>query len=153
MSASAAVENRPSLGLIGFFIGIAALIVVTLHISGTFVEADKSAATTIGEIAAEIKDSAQRAISGDPPPAAEEPASSWDVTRVLVLAIPILAGLAAILGAIGLYRKEAPTLPAIAIALGCAAFTMQYLLWLALIIGGICILVAIINNLDSIFSI
>ena len=48
--------------------------------------------------------------------------------------------------------KVAPTLPAIAIAMGCSAFVMQYVFWLALVIGGICLVIAIINNIDSILG-
>ena len=48
--------------------------------------------------------------------------------------------------------KVAPTLPAIAIAMGCSAFVMQYVFWLALVIGSICLVIAIINNIDSILG-
>lgn len=60
--------------------------------------------------------------------------------------------MAAFLGAIGLFRREAPTLPALAIELGCSAFVMQYVFWRALVICGIYLLVAIVNNLDSILG-
>lgn len=149
---TAIVEHRPVWGLAAFFVGVLALVAVTLHISGTFVEPEKSAATTIGEIAAEIRDSAKRALSNDPAPAPAPPERVWDVDRFLQLAIPLLAAVAAVLGAIGLFRRETPTLPAIGITLGVGAFVMQFVFWLALVIGGICILVAIINNMDGILG-
>ena len=36
--------------------------------------------------------------------------------------------------------------------MGCSAFVMQYVFWLALVIGGICLVIAIINNIDSILG-
>ncbi|MBK0399182.1 hypothetical protein H0I76_08275 [Limibaculum sp. M0105] len=51
-----------------------------------------------------------------------------------------------------MFRREAPTLPALAIELGCSAFVMQYVFWRALVICGIYLLVAIVNNLDSILG-
>ena len=146
------IGHRPVWGLSAFFFGVIALIAVTLHVSGIIVEPEKSTATTIGEIAAEIRDSARRALSNDPSPAPEPPSRAWDAQSVLLFAVPLLAGVAAVLGAIGLFRREAPTLPAIAIGLGCSAFVMQFAFWLALLIGGICLLVAIVNNLDSILG-
>ncbi|MEQ8966692.1 MAG: hypothetical protein RID91_12765 [Azospirillaceae bacterium] len=144
--------HRPVLGLAAFFVGALALVAVTLHISGTFAEPEQSAATTIGEIAAEIRNSAQRALSNDPAPAPPPPSSAWDSEAFLLIAVPVLAGIAAVLGAVGLFRREAPTLPGIAIAMGCSAFVMQYVFWLALLIGGICLLIAIVNNLDGILG-
>lgn len=146
------VETRPFWGLGAFFVGVAALIVVTLQISGTFAEPQKSAAATIGEFAAEIRNSAKRALTNGPSPASDPASRPRSVEDALFVAIPLLAGLAAILGAIGLFRREAPTLPGIAIAMGCSAFLMQYVFWLALVIGGICLLVAIINNLGEILG-
>jgi hypothetical protein len=149
---TSAAEHRPVVGLVAFFVGVIALIAVTLHISGTFAEPEKSAATTIGEIAAEIRDSAKRALSNAPAPAPEPPSRTWNADRILMFAVPLLAGVAAVLGAIGLFRREAPTLPAIGIAMGVSAFVMQYVFWLALVIGGICLLIAIVNNIDGILG-
>jgi hypothetical protein len=137
-----AAEHRPVWGLAAFLVAAVALVAVTLHVSGIFAEPQRSAATTIGEIAAEIRDSARRALA---PP-------GWTAERALTFAVPILAGMASMLGAIGLFRREAPTLPAIAIGMGCCAFVMQYVFWLALVIGGFCLLVAIMNNIDGILG-
>ena len=147
-----ATKQRPYWGLAAFLVGVIALVAVTLHISGMFVEPEKSAATTIGEIAAEIRESAKRALSNETPPAPEPETRPWDINLIFMIAVPLLAGLAAILGAIGLFRREAPTLPTIAIAMGCGAFVMQYVFWIALLICGICLLIAIVNNLDSILD-
>lgn len=146
-----ATDRRPVWGLTAFLFAVLALIAVSLHVSDAFGPPEKSAATAIGEIAAEIRDSARRAMSGEAPPAPPA-AAGWDAERALMLAVPLLAGVAAFLGAVGLFRREPPTLPALAIGMGGAAFAMQYLFWLALIIGGVCLLVAIIGNIDGILG-
>jgi len=144
---------RPVWGLAGFIFGVLALVVVTFHISGTFSEPEPSAATQIGEVAAELRESAKRALSREERSAKPAPApSARDMTSILLVVVPILASIAAILGAIGLFRREAPTLSAIAITMGCSAFVMQYLFWLTIIIGGIVLLVVIVQNLDSILG-
>jgi hypothetical protein len=145
-------EHRPVWGLAAFLVAAVALVAVTLHVSGTFAAPQKSAATTIGEIAAEIRDSAWRALTHEPAPAREPAPAAWTAERALTFAVPIFAGMASILGAIGLFRREAPTLPAIAIGMGCCAFVMQYVFWLALVIGGFCLLVAIVNNIGDILG-
>lgn len=147
-----AAQHRPYWGLTAFLAGVLALVAVTLHVSGTFVETEKSAATAIGEFAAEIRESAKRRLSGEPAPVQEPETRPWDANAFFMIAVPLLAGTAAMLGAIGLFRREAPALPAIAIAMGCGAFVMQYVFWLALIICGICLIIAIINNLDGILG-
>lgn len=144
--------HRPVWGLAAFLFGVLALVVVTLPISGTFVEPEKSTAASIGEFAAEIRQSAQRALSNDPAPAPAPPPSAWDIHMTFLIAVPVLAALATILGAIGLFRREIPTLSSIAIAMGCGAFLMQYVFWLALLIGGFFVLVAMLKNLDGIIG-
>ncbi|MBK0399183.1 hypothetical protein H0I76_08280 [Limibaculum sp. M0105] len=69
---------RPAWGTTAFFVGVIVLVAVTLHISGTFAEPEKSAAATIGEVAAEIRESARRALSDDPSPAPAPTSRDWD---------------------------------------------------------------------------
>jgi len=152
MSTSADFQHRPVWGLVAFIVGAVALVVVTLQISGAFVEKDRSTAMVIGEIAAEIRTSAQRALAGEPSPAPAPSAAGWDADRLLLIAGPGLAGIAAVLGAIGLFRREAPKLPGIAIAMGASAFVMQYVFWLAILIGGVCVLIAVLNNIEEILG-
>lgn len=151
MSAQTA-DHRPVWGLVAFFVAAIGLIAVTLHISDVFSEPEQSAATSIGEFAAEIRQSASRALSGDPAPAPAPPDRSWTADLMLALTGTVLAGIATILGAIGLFRREAPALPTAAIVMGCSAFLMQYVFYLALLIAGICLMVAILNNLGDILG-
>ena len=93
-------ESRPIWGLSGFIVGVLALVVVGLLVSGQFDPPSKSVGTTVGEIAAEIKSSAKRALSGAPAP---EPVEAQDpsLKDLLQLVLPVLAAMAAILGAVG----------------------------------------------------
>ncbi|WP_135502256.1 hypothetical protein [Roseovarius aestuariivivens] len=144
------IAPRPVWGLAGFVAGAVALVIVVLQISAVFAEPPGNPGTAIGEIAAEIKKSAVRSLLGQPQP--EPEVEPWNIMDYLSFAAPILAGLAAIAGAVGLFRRETPQLPVIAIGFGAGAFVMQYAFWLALLIGGICILVAILNNIGDIFG-
>ena len=147
------VETRPVWGFASFIFGVIALIAVTLSLSDVFTqEQEVSTATAIGEFAAEIRQSAQRALSGEEAPPPAPPPDRFDVHLALVIVVSAAGGIAALLGAIGLFRREPSALAGIGMTLGIGAFVMQYLFWLALIIGGIVIIVAIINNIEGILG-
>lgn len=143
-------EQRPVWGFSGLIAGILAVFIVALHASSLFEPAEMDTATRIGEFAAEIRKSATRAMLGQPQPAPETPAMGLAV--ILAHAAPVLAALAAILGAVGLFRREPRTLPLLALGFGTGAFVMQYAIWLVLIVAGALIIAAILNNLGSILG-
>ena len=149
------IEDRPLWGFAAFLFGALALVAVSLQVGGAFTdpEPDVSAAQTIGEFAAEVRQSAQRALSGEAAPAPPPPVESGpDIQAMLVYIIPGLAALAVILGTISFFRREGWQLPAIGIGLGLGAVVMQYaMIMAALIIGGI-LLAAIINNIGDILD-
>lgn len=141
---------RPIWGLTGVIAGLIAVALVTLSLSSIFAEPQPSMATQIGEMAAEIRKSAMRSMMGTEQPVPETPAIT--VAMIVTIAIPVLAGGAALCGAIGLFRREPRSLPLLALGFGTGAFLMQYLFWMALFIGGVVLMVAILNNLDSILD-
>ena len=69
-----------------------------------------------------------------------------------MLAAPVIAGVAVLMGGVGLFRREASPLPLMAIGFGIGAVVLQYAIWLALLMAGVCLMVAILNNLGSIFG-
>lgn len=144
------LEPRPIWGLWGLALGAAALVIVALQMSAIFSAPAPDPGTVIGEIAAEMRQSATRALLGQVPP--EPQAKPWSVMDFLILLAPVLAGLATLIGGISLYRREAPRLATIAITLGVSAFVMQYVFWLAIAICGILLLTAIVTNLESILG-
>lgn len=62
------VKQSAKYGLVGFLLSITSLVVVLIQLSAFFEPKEKSSATVIGEIAAEIKQSAARALTGEPAP-------------------------------------------------------------------------------------
>ena len=121
-----------------------------MHVSSLLEPAETSTATKIGEFAAEIRKSATRSMLGQAQPVPESP--SVGLAVVLAYAAPVLAVLATILGAIGLFRREPRSLLLPALGFGTGGFVMQFAMLLALLIAGALIMVAILNNLGSILG-
>ena len=145
------IEERPAtFGLVGFLLGIASLVVILIQLSVFFEPQEKRSGSVIGEIAADIKQSAARALAGESAPEPTPPPR--DYSRFITIAALCVAGLAVVLGAIGLYRNEPHRLSYMAVGVGVSAFVMQYVFWLAILICGVALLISIIENLDSIFS-
>lgn len=141
---------RPAkFGLIGFFLGAISLVILVIEMSAIFEDPPaKSAGTVIGEIAADIKQSAARALSGEPAPVAPPPPSNYG--PMITVAALGMAGAAMVLGGIALYRHEPTRLPMLAVGFGVSAIVMHYVFWLAMLICAIVLLVSIINNLGDI---
>ena len=146
-----AIKEPPAkCGLIGFILGIASLVVILIQLTAVFEPQQKSSGTVIGEIAAEIKQTAARALKGEPAPEVVSPPK--DNSQLITIAALCAAGIAVVLGGIGLYRNEPHRLSYMAVAVGGSAFVMQYVFWLALLICGMALLISIVGNLDSIFD-
>jgi hypothetical protein len=144
-------EDRPAkFGFVGFILGIASLVVILIQLSIFLEPQEKSSATTIGEIAAEIKQSAARALSGEPAPTPTPPPR--DYGQFITIAALSVAGIAVMLGGIGLYRNEPRRLSYMAVGIGVSALVMNYVFWLVILICGVALLISIIGNLDSIFG-
>lgn len=145
------IQERPAtFGLVGFLLGIASLVAILIQFSGFFEPQERSTGSVIGEIAADIKQSAARALAGEPAPEPTPPPR--DYSRFITIGALCVAGLAVVLGALGLYRNEPHRLSYMAVGVGVSAFVMQYVFWLAILICGVALLISIIENLDSIFS-
>jgi len=143
-------ERPASFGLVGVILTVVSLIVLMIQFSDIIAPEEKSSATTIGEIAAEIRLSAQRTLRGEPAPPAPPPPP--DYRQAITIAAIGLAGLGIVLGAVGLFRREPPRLPAMAMGIGISAIVMQYFFWVAVMFCGALILVAIINNIGDILE-
>ena len=146
-----AMADRPAkFGLVGFMLGIASLVVILIQLSAFFEPQEKSGASVIGEIAAEIKQSAARALAGEPAP--KPTPRPPDYSQFITIAALCVAGIAVMLGGIGLYRNEPHRLSYMAVGIGVSALVVQYVFWLAIMICGIALLISIIGNLDGIFD-
>jgi hypothetical protein len=97
-------DQRARFGLVGFMMAIVSLVVILIQISAVFEPQEKSSATIIGEMAAEIKQSAARVLAGKPAP--KPIPSPQDFSQLITIAALCVAGIAVVLGGIGLYRNE-----------------------------------------------
>ena len=135
-------------GLWAVLTGALALCLVLVQIVGPTLEPQPSAAAQIGEIAGEIRRSAWRSFLGLPAPEPEPVPSS----NYLALAGPILGILAIVLSVISGVLRENWRYPAYGAGLGVAAIVFQYFWLLAVLVAGVLLLVAIIENIGDIFS-
>ncbi|MCF7699048.1 hypothetical protein [Loktanella sp. M215] len=131
-------------------LGIASLVVILIQISVFFEPQEKSSSSIIGEIAADIKQSAARVLAGEPAP--EPTPLPQNYSQFITIAALCVAAVAVVLGAIGIYRNEPHLLSYMAVIFGVSSFMMQYMFWLAILICGVALLISIIGNLDSIFD-
>ncbi|MHA3979619.1 hypothetical protein ACW9UR_18245 [Halovulum sp. GXIMD14794] len=130
--------------------GALALTLVFAQMVGPSLQPGPSAATQVGEIAGEIKRSAWRSFFGLENPKPEpEPVAIW---TYLAFAAPILGIIAVVLSLVSGVLRENWRYSVYGACLGVAAILFQYLWWLALLIAGVLLLVAIIENIGEIFS-
>jgi hypothetical protein len=130
--------------------GAAALILVFAQIVGPSFEAKPSTAVQIGEIAGEIKRSAWRSFFGlaneAPAPA---PVSVWSYVS---FAAPILGIIAIVLSLVSGILRENRRFSVYGTGMGIAAIVFHFFWWVALLIAGVVLLIAIIENIGDIFS-
>lgn len=130
--------------------GAAALVLVFVQIAGPSLEPSPSVATQVGEMAGEIKRAAWRSFFGLPQPEPEPQAVP--VRNYLALAAPILGVVAVVLSLVSAIARENWRFPVYGTSLGAAAIVFHYFWWVALLIAGVVLLVAILENLGDIFS-
>lgn len=130
--------------------GALGLLMVFAQIVGPTFEPSPSVGTQIGEIAGDIRRSAWRTFLGLGNPEPEPtPLSIW----IYVGFAGVFLGLVAIvLSVISGVMREDRRLTSYGAGLGVAAVTFQFFWWVALLIAGIVLLVAIIANIGDIFS-
>jgi hypothetical protein len=130
--------------------GALALALAMLTVFGGPFAPQPSAATTIGEIAGEMRAAARRAVNGEPQPAPVP--RGWDIDRVLMLAAPLLGVVAVVLAIVSALRREGLRFAGYGAALGMGAIVFQFVWWIALLIAGTLLLVAIIENIGDIIG-
>ncbi len=137
-------------GFWAVIMGGLALICVFAQIIGPMLEPKPSVGTQIGEIAGDIKRSAWNSFLGKSDPAPEpEPVSKW---LYLAFAAPILGVIAIVLSVISGVQGEHRRYTVYGAGLGVAAVTFQFFWWMALLIAGVMLLVAILENIGDVFS-
>lgn len=106
--------------------------------------------TSIGEIAGNMKAAAQRALQGIPQPEETIVEPTWTIDRILMAAAPALGVLGVVMAIVAYIRHEPKRAATCGMCLSVAAIFVQVVLIVTLIIAGAILLVAIMQNLDSI---
>jgi hypothetical protein len=137
-------------GLWAVLAGGLGLIIVFVHIAYPSLQPAPSVGSQIGEIAGDIGRSAWFSLRGleDPKPVEEE-ANYW---MYLAIIGPALGVVALVLSLISGLRRENWHYPAYGAGLGVAAITFQFFWLIVALIGGVLLLIAIIENIGDIFS-
>ncbi|KPQ04331.1 MAG: Antenna complex alpha/beta subunit [Rhodobacteraceae bacterium HLUCCA09] len=138
-----APRPRPVAGLAGFALGAAALLLVLVQFWAGPFSPQQSAGVSLGELAAEVRDSALREMRGAPHPVPEP--VPWDIDRALSVIAALLAGLAVVSALFGLIRHEAKR-PAVAgMALGASAILFQVFSVMVLALAGAIVVAALVH--------
>ena len=129
-------------------VGLAFVLYVTV---GPMFDPAPSAATSIGEIAGEMRRAAWRSFLGlsAPEPIAAPPA---DISKILGLAGPALGLLALLLSLVSGLRGEDRHYVIYGGGLGAGAILFFALWWMTLAILSVLLLIAIIENIGDIFG-
>ncbi|MGC3937893.1 hypothetical protein ACOTTU_08795 [Roseobacter sp. EG26] len=110
----------------------------------------QSIEVSIGEMAAGIREAAQRAMLGQEQPAPT--VRAWDIDRILQVVAPAAGVFAIVLAFVGMLRREPTRLVLFGVAFGAMAVMVQVVLFVALLIAGVILLCHILTNLDSILG-
>jgi hypothetical protein len=137
-------------GQVAIGTGALALSLGMLHVFGGPFTPQPSVGTTIGEIAGEMRAAALRAVNGEPQPAPVP--RGWDIDRVLMLAAPLFGVVAIVLSMISALRRERLRLAGYGAALGVGAIVFQLIWWIAALMAGVILLVAIVENIGDILG-
>jgi hypothetical protein len=130
--------------------GALALALAMLHVFGGPFAPQPSVGISVGEIAGEMRAAALRAVNGEPQPAPVP--RGWDADRILALAGPLVGVLAILLSMVATLRRDGLRLAGYGAALGVGAIVFQMVWWIALLIAGTILLVAIIQNIGEILG-
>lgn len=139
-----------SIGFWGLATGALALALVFVVIFGPSLQPQPSVGTQIGEIAGDMKRAAWRSFFGLEQPEAEVVKPS--VFDYLAFAPPILGALAIVLAVVSRIKGENWRYLTYGTTLGGAAIVFHFFWWVTLVIAGVMLLVAIIENLGDFFS-
>ena len=144
-------KNKPhSFGISAMLIATLALFISVAHLTIGPFETQKPVEQTIAETAVKIKEAAKRAVTGEPAPQVVAQESRFDLDTITTFFALACAAAAMLLAIIALVRREERSLAFIGFSLGTGVLLMAWLQWIALLICGAILLVAIINNLGDI---
>lgn len=112
--------------------------------------AQQSVGVSLGEMAGEVARSAMRDVLGREQPTPEVQAMTID--RWIAITVAVASVLALVLAVIGLARHEPGRMVGAAIGVSAAALAFQFFAWLALVILGAMIIVAVLHFAGDFFD-
>jgi hypothetical protein len=137
-------------GLWAVVAGGLGLIAVFVHMVYPNLQPAPTVGTQVGEIAGDMARSAWQSFRGiDPPAPVEEPVDLW---HYLAIVGPTFGVVALILSLVSGLRRENWHYPAYGAGLGIAAITFQFIWLVAMLIMGVMLLVAIVENIGGILG-
>lgn len=152
-TSAAALADPSPLRNVGFWaivLGGLAMVLVFAQIVAPSFEPSPSTGERIGEIAGEMKRAAWRTFLGLPKPEPEVQATP--VVVYLAMIAPVFGVSAVILAVVSGIKRENWRFATYGACLGFGAIVFQFLWWVALLVVGMVLLVAIIENLGEFFS-
>ena len=144
------ISFRLTAGNAGFLFGGIALILVLVQFAAGPFAPQQTIGVSIGEIAAEIRQSAANALAGQTAP--EPQVSAWNIDRILSVIAAVTAGAAILLGMLAFILRENRKTAAYALTLGVGAVLFQMFVWTIMLVAGVFLLIGIMQNLDSILD-
>ena len=139
-------------GLWAVVLGAISLVLVFIHITQPFAEPAPSVGTQVGEIAGDMTRSAWRSFLGLEPEVAVVEPEPMAFTDYLGFIAPGLGVVAIVLAMISGLMRENWHYVVYGTGLGASAVLFYYFWWIALLFCGVLLLIAIIENLGSIFT-
>lgn len=141
---------RSILGWSGFAMGaVALLLTLVVFWAGPFAP-QQTTGVSLGELAADIAQSAARSVVGEPQP---EPVSpTRDLDDYLQILVGVVAGVAIVLGVAALVRHEHKRAAVSGIALGGLAIGVQLFAYTIMMIACVIVVSAVVYALKDVFG-
>lgn len=141
---------RSILGWCGFAMGaVALLLTLVVFWAGPFAP-QQTTGVSLGELAADIAQSAARSVVGEPQP---EPVSpTRDLDDYLQILVGVVAGVAIVLGVAALVRHEHKRAAVSGIALGGLAIGVQLFAYTIMMIACVIVVSAVVYALKDVFG-
>ena len=139
-----------SFGLLAMVLAAIGLVVAVAQLSLGPFETKPTIERSIAETAVAIKDAAKRVVKGEKEPEPVVAKSGMDIDKIVGIAVIVFAAAGMVMAVVALFRREVQAPAYVGFSLGAGVLLMAWLQWIALIICGAIILVAIINNLGDI---
>jgi hypothetical protein len=146
------MQDRPfqAWGFWGVLAGALGVMLVFLQIIGPTLEPQPSVGNQVGEIAGDIARSAWQSFRGEYVPEPEP--AAFPMWVLVGFAAPVFGVVAILLSVISAVRRENWHYPFYGTGLGVAAIVFYFVWWIAILFAGVLLIVAILENLGSIFD-